>query len=405
MSLALEGIRVIEVAQYAAAPMGGRLLADLGADVIHIENPITGDAHRNFQSKPTDVIKAGRGVPSNVNYNWELNNINKRSLTLDLGKEEGKKVFYRLIEKADVFSNNLRPYEIEKFQLDYATLSKINPGLIHASLTGYGKRGPERDSPGFDIISYWARTAIPYLLDAQGFRPATGDNLGGLMLAFGIMTALFVRERTGIGQELDMSLFATGIYQMSFDISGALIEKKEFTEFKLRGREDSFNPLTGGYLTKDGRQFLLMCLQPDRYWPLVCRAIGREDLVKDARFATFEARARNRMELFGILDTAFAGKTLAEWRPLFTEIPSAPVQNLLEVVDDPQARANDYYVKLDHPIHGLIEVVAPPVKFSKTPATVRKAAPEFNQHTEEILLEYGYTWEEISRLREQNVIA
>jgi crotonobetainyl-CoA:carnitine CoA-transferase CaiB-like acyl-CoA transferase len=192
---------------------------------------------------------------------------------------------------------------------------------------------------------------------------------------------------------------------MSFDISGALIEKKEFTEFKPRGREDSFNPLTGAYLTADGRQFILMCLQPDRYWPLVCRALGREELINDPRFATFADRAKNRMELFSIFDAAFATKPLSEWRPLFADIPSAPIQNLLEVVNDRQGWENSYFTTLDHPVHGPINVVAPPVQLSKTPATVRQPAPEFGQHTEEILLECGYSWEDIARLRAQKIIA
>jgi len=148
-----------------------------------------------------------------------------------------------------------------------------------------------------------------------------------------------------------------------------------------------------------------MCLQPDRYWDKVCQAIEREDLINDHRFNTFEGRAENRMELFAILDEAFLSKTLDEWRPRLAGIPSGPVQNLLEVINDPQARANDFFVTLDHPTHGRIEVIAPPVKFSKTPATVRTAAPELGQHTEEVLLEYGYTWEDIAKFREQGIIA
>ena len=217
MAKALEGIKIIEVAQWAAAPMGGRLLADLGADVIHVENPVTGDAYRYFQSTPDNPLNAGRGVPYHINYNWECYNINKRGITLNLDSEQGRGIFYKLIEQADVFISNLRPYELEKFQLDYETLSKINPRLIFASLTGYGLTGPDRNSPGYDIISYWSRAAIPYLLDALGFRPAIGDNLGGLMLAFGIMSALFVRERTGIGQAVDTSLFNLGEFCQDID--------------------------------------------------------------------------------------------------------------------------------------------------------------------------------------------
>jgi len=405
MSMALEGLRVIEVAQYAAAPMGGRLLADLGADVIHVEHPVMGDAHRYFQSRPDEPGTAGRGVPSKVNYNWELYNINKRGITLNLGTDAGREVFYKLIEKADVFINNLRPMELEKFKLEYDLLKTYNPRLIFANLSGYGLQGPQKNSPGFDIISYYAKTGIPYLLETMGFRPALGDNLGGLMLAFGIMTALYVRERTGLGQEVDASLFGVGVFQMSFDISGALIERKDFDQYKPKGREDSLNPLVGAYVTKDGRAFIMMCLQPDRYWPLVCQAIDRADLIDDPRFNTFEGRVVNKGQLFAIFDQAFGARPLAEWLPRFEKIPSAPIQKLLEVVDDPQAKANDFFVKLDHPAYGPIDVIAPPVKFSQTPASVRTAAPEFGQHTEEVLLETGYTWEQIEEFHKQGVIA
>ncbi|MHC4404190.1 MAG: CoA transferase, partial [Planctomycetota bacterium] len=192
---------------------------------------------------------------------------------------------------------------------------------------------------------------------------------------------------------------------MSFDISGALIEKKEFTEFKPLGREDSMNPLIGVFPTRDGRAFVLMCLQPDLYWPKVCQALEREDLVDDPRFNTLEARAENRIQLFELLDEAFMGKELVEWKSIFARIPSAPIQNLLEIIDDPHARANDLFVTLGHPEYGPIEVVAPPVKLSETPATVRQAAPELSQHTEEIVLELGYTREDIQRFVEDGVIA
>jgi len=405
MTKALEGIKIIEVAQWAAAPMGGRLLADLGADVVHVESPVTGDAYRYFQSTPDNPLNAGRGVPSFINYNWENYNINKRGITLDLASGQGGEILYKLLEQADVFISNLRPYELEKFKLEYETIKKINPRIIFASLTGYGLQGPDRNSPGYDVVSYWARGAIPYLMDALGFRPAFGDNVGGMMLAFGIMTALFVRERTGLGQLVDTSLFNLAVFQMSFDIAGALVEKKEFTEFKPKGREDSMNPLVGMYPTKDGRAYVLMCLLPDQYWPRVCRALDREDLIQDPRFNTFEGRAKNRMELYQIFDERFMSKTLEEWKPIFAEIPSAPIQNLLEVINDPHARANNYFVPLDHPNYGPMEVIAPPVRFSETPASVRTAAPEFSQHTEEVLLELGFTWEDIQRFSQEKIIA
>ena len=405
MKKALEGIKIIEVAQYAAAPMAGRLLADLGAEVVHVEHPVTGDVFRYFQSRKNDPLTAGRGVPSDVNYNWELYNINKKGITLDLSADKGRDVFLKMIEGADVFISNLRPKELKKFAIEYPTLKEKNRRLVFANLNGYGLTGPDADSPGYDIISYWSRTAIPYLMDALGYRPAFGDNLGGLMLAFGIMTALFARERTGKGQLVDTSLFATGVFQMSFDISGALVEKKEFDEFKPKGREDSMNPLVGMFPTRDARAFVLMCLVPDMYWEKVCKALDRDDLIDDSRFNSFEGRAKNRMALFPILDQEFMKKDLSAWKPIFADIPSAPIQNLLEVVNDPHARANDFYVPLDHTEYGEMEVVAHPVKYSDTPATVRHQAPEFSQHTEEVLLELGYSWEEINQLSEAKVIA
>lgn len=405
MALILDGIRIIEIAQAAAAPMAGRLLADLGADVIRIENPSRLDIQRTFQARPGDTLKAGRGVPSNINYSWELYGMNKRSMTLNLGSAGAVPVLHKLIEKADVVVSNLRPYELKKFKLEYKKLNKLNPRLIFASLTGYGRKGPYKDSPGFDIICYWARTGIPLLIEAGRFMPAFGDNMGGLMLAYGILAALYERERTGLGQEVDMSLFGVGVFQVCGAVMAALIEKREYEGYRPRVRDYSLNPLVGTYLTKDERQFMLMCLEPDRYWPKVCRAIGREELINDPKFSSFEARAKNRMELFSILEETFKSKTLAEWKPLFIDIPSSPVQKLTEVANDEQARANDFFVTLDHPVHGPIEVVAPPVKFSRTPASVRKAAPEHGQHTEEVLLEYGYTWEDITQFKEQGLIA
>ena len=161
MKKALEGIKIIEVAQYAAAPMAGRLLADLGAEVVHVEHPVTGDVFRYFQSRKNDPLTAGRGVPSDVNYNWELYNINKKGITLDLSADKGRDVFLKMIEGADVFISNLRPKELKKFAIEYPTLKEKNRRLVFANLNGYGLTGPDADSPGYDIISYWSRTAIP----------------------------------------------------------------------------------------------------------------------------------------------------------------------------------------------------------------------------------------------------
>lgn len=402
MALALEGIKVVDVSQVAAVPMAARHLADFGADVIHVENPATGDFWRGFQA---GTAGGTAGVPSDINYNWENFNRNKRSVTLDLSQEGGREIIYKLLEKADVFVTNLRLFELEKFKLEYDTLHRLNPGLIYGSLTGYGKKGPERNIPAYDTTAYWARAAIPYMMSATGFRPAFGDNVAALALAFGVVTALFVREKTGVGQEVDLNLFHIGIYQISFDIAGALVTGRDFDEWRIRSREDTPNALALPYETKDGRQVFLVILQPDRYWSRFCQAIGREDLEHDPRFESFEPRIENHAALMYILEEVFRTKTLDEWKQRLEGMPFAPAQNLVEVINDPQARANDCFVAYDHPTYGRMEVVANPVKLSETPATIRMPAPEFAQHTEEVLLEYGYTWEDIAQFKEQGIIA
>ena len=325
--------------------------------------------------------------------------------------------------------SNLRPFELERFKLEYEPLSRLNPRLIYGSLTGYGRKGPDKDLPAYDTTAYWARSGIPYMLTmlgmpSIGFRPAFGDNVTALALALGVMIALFVRERTGIGQEVDLALFHAGLYQISFDIAGALATGKDYDDWRDKPppemvaeaqaavaplaafyRSNALNPLAMSYPTRDGRAILFIALQPDRYWSRFCRAIEREDLEHDPRFNSFEARAENRAVLYPILDEVFLGKTLDEWKPRLAGIPWAPYQTLHEAINDPQARANDFFVAYDHPTHGRIEGVANPVKLSKTPAAIRMAAPEFGQHTEEILLEYGYTWEDIAQLKQQSIIA
>ena len=426
MALALEGIRVVDVSQVAAVPMAARHLADFGADVLHIENPTTGDSWRVYQASQG----AGRaGVPSDINYNWENYNRNKRSVTVDLTREAGQKVVYRFIKEADVFLTNLRPYEMERYHMEYATLKEVNPRLIYGALNGFGKKGPERDAPAYDATAYWTRSGIPYMLSrpgvpSTGFRPAFGDNVAGLALAFGVMTALYVREKTGVGQEMDVSLFHTGMYQLGFDIAGALATGLDYSDWREEPpqevvarveealvpvtafyRSKVVNPLAGRYITRDDRMIVFVALQPDRYWDRFCRSIEREDLIDDARYNSYEARAENCQQLYPILDAIFKTRTLEEWKPRLEGIPYASYQSLLEAINDPQARTNDFFVAYDHPTHGRLEGIANPVKLSETPATVRMAAPEFGQHTEEVLLEYGYTWEDIATLKEQGIIA
>lgn len=428
MALALEGIKVIDLSQVAAVPMAARILGDFGADVVHIENPATGDFWRYYQQ---NQARSNYCVQSEFNYNWENFNRNKRSVTVNLYSESGRKIIHRMVESADVFLTNLRPYEQERFDVTYKRLSQINPRIIYGCVTGYGKEGPEKDAPAYDYTAYWARSGFEYILSATGggvpclaFRAAMGDNVAALALACGVMIALYTREKTGTGQEINISLQHIGLYQISFDISGALITGQDPADWremppphiqeKVREAvlevmafyaDKTVNPLNATYFTKDMRAIHLVALQPDRYWERFCHIIGRSDMAKDPRFATFEGRAQHAAEIREAISQAIATKTLEEWKPLLKDIPYAPVQTLKEAIEDPQARASGCFVSYEHPEHGLIEQVANPIKMSLTPASVRMPAPEFGQHTEEVLLEYGYSWDDIIRFKDEGAIA
>jgi crotonobetainyl-CoA:carnitine CoA-transferase CaiB-like acyl-CoA transferase len=404
MGLALEGIKVVETAVVYAGPMAVRLLADWGADVIKIEHPVRGDLARYESAK-----RGGKAIVSDINYRLENYNRNKRAITLDLSKKSSQEVIYKLLEKADVFVSNFRPRELKKFKLEYDTLSQLNPRLIYASVTGQGRKGHDRDLPAYEFTSYFPRSGVLHLLQLPGTPPVQpplglGDNVTGLALACGIMAALFVREKTGVGQEVDVSLFQTGVHTLSLPVAGSLVTGQDLRQVD---RKDIANTLVNPYQTKDGRWLFLGISQQDLYWSKFCRAIEREDLEHDPRFASFEPRIENHITLFQILEETFLGRTLEEWKVRLNEaeLPWAPVQNFPEVTADPQARANDFFVSYNHPVYGHIEGVANPIKLSKSPATVRMPAPEIGQHTEEVLLEYGYTWEDIGRLKEQGIIA
>jgi len=426
MTVALEGVKVIDCSQVAAVPMAARHLGDFGADVIHVENPTTGDYFRVFQEATTE---SGGVCPSEFNYGWESFNRNKRSMTLDLKKENGRAIMHKMIADADVFLSNLRTHELDEYKLDYDRLSGINPRIIWGNVNGYGKAGPDRDLPAYDATAYWSRAGIPHLLSQPGvpclgYRPAMGDSITGLALAYGVMQALYVREKTGVGQAVDVSLFHTGLYQMSFDVAGALVTGMDIKDWRPEPPEEvqlkaqmaimevmSFytdqytSPLTGVYLTRDARSLVFVILQPDRYWEKFCKAAGREDLCRNPKYDTIEGRREDITELRQAFAEAFMQKDLDEWTRLLDGIPYAPNQTLLDAVNDVQAREAGCIVTYDHPEYGAIKQLANPVMMSKTPSSVRMAAPEFGQHTEEILLEYGYTWDDIGTFQDDGTIA
>jgi crotonobetainyl-CoA:carnitine CoA-transferase CaiB-like acyl-CoA transferase len=392
----LDGVRVLEVANWLAAPAGCALLADFGADVIKVEPP-GGEPYRGYG-----------GVQTGFNFFFELDNRGKRGMTLDLDKPGARDVLYRLLPGMDVFVTNLLPKRREKYGLTYEELSKHRPDLIFVSVTGYGSEGPDRDRPGYDYAAYWARSGIMGMIgepdDAPpAQRPGMGDHTTAMLVAGSTAMALLHRERTGEGQLVDVSLHNTGLWVLGIDVQTALVSKMNPPRVS---RKAVPNPLWNTYQTKDERWIMCVMLVADRYWAPFCRAIEREDLRDDERFNSFAARGMNNKELIAILDEVFAGRTLEEWRPQLDGegLIWAPAQTLTEAINDPQAEARQPFVDLEHPSQGTIRLIDTPAKFSHSRVGVRGPAPELGQHTEEVLLAAGYGWEEIAGLREDGIL-
>ena len=405
MAMSLEGIRVLDWTQWQHGPVATIFLADLGADVIKIEHREFGDPGRGMKAIMGTMVD--KDLPFNTYF--EMQNRNKRGITLDLSKDKGKEILYRLAEKSDVFVHNFRKHVPSKLGVDYETLSRLNPRLIYAVASAFGPQGPDAGNPSFDALAQ-ARSGIMTSIGEPGQDPllsqgGLADQVGATTLAIAILAALLAREHTGKGQKVETSLLGSMCWFQQLYISltlnvGETIER--------RGRWEQGNPLWNHYPCKDGNWIMFAMIQSDRYWADFCRVIGRDDLVTDERCKDMNTRAEHRMELIASLDETFKTKARDEWMERLRQggdFIFGPVNNVVELQDDPQVLENKYIMDFDHPAHGPIKIVGPPFHFSETPATVRRPAPEFGQHTEEVLMEVcGYTWEEMEKLRIEEVI-
>lgn len=402
MERVLEGVRVVEVAQWWFVPAAGAVLSDWGAEVLKIEHPVSGDPMRGLVTSGL-VPGADR-----VNFMVEQPNRGKRGLTIDLANPDGLALLYRLVEGADVFLTSFLPAARRRLKIDLEDIRRVNPRIIYARGHGQGARGPDAEKGGYDAASFWCRGGICSALtptDADTLvmqRAAFGDSIGGLSLAGGIAAALFRRERTGHGAVVDLSLLNTAMWVMAPDIIASALANAQMPQF---GRSDAPNPIVNSYRTKDGRWIFLNMLQPDRFWPDLCRRLGHPELIEDERFRDGMSRFMNRVECVATLDAIFASRTLDEWRVALADADGvwAPVQTPGELPADPQAVANGYMLAVEHADGSTFPLVANPLQFDEAPPTVQRA-PELGQHTEEILLAHGITWEEIARYKESGAI-
>lgn len=397
----LDGIRVVELGIWVAVPSAAAVLADWGARVIKIEPP-DGDPLRGLAA--TGLVP----YQPDVNPAFQLDNRGKRSVVLDLRQPPGRSAAYALIAGADIFLSNLRPRKLSGLGMDWKTLEGVNPRLIHATLTGYGTSGAEQDRAAFDYAAFWARAGIMASLgEPEGppptQRPGMGDHMTGLGMAGAIAAALYSRERTGRGQAIEMSLFQSGMWMLSSDIQAALTTGYCHTP---GGRRAAPNPLFNFYRTRDGRWLHLIMLQPDRHWAAFAAAIERVELVDDERFADVIARFQNCRELIALLDPIFASRSLDEWAAILDRAGCfwGKVQSVAEVAEDAQAEAIGAFDTVQLPDGRPLRIVRSPVGFAATPAAVQGPAPELGQHTEEVLLEVGYDWDEIGRLKEAGIL-
>ncbi len=403
MPRVLEGVRVVEVAQWWFVPSGGAVLADWGADVIKIEHPVTGDPQRG-------LVTSGFFPPTGgVNFMMEQSNRGKRSVGIDLANPRGREVLCKLVERADVFLTNFLPAARRKLRIDVADIRAINPKIVYARGHGHGVRGPDVEKGGYDAASFWSRGGIAHALtppDAERpimQRAAFGDSAGGMTTAGGIAAALFHRERTGEPPVVDVSLLGTAMWILAPDI---VLAKFTDQEMPLFPRTQAPNPIVNSYRTKDGRWIFLNMLQPDRFWADLCRHLDRPDLISDPRFESGMARFQNREACVGELDAIFGSRTLADWRERLATVEGvwAPMQTAKEVGFDVQALANGYLSEVDRGDGTTFTLVASPVQFDETTPALRPA-PDMGQHTEEVLLAAGYTWDDLAALKEAGAIS
>jgi crotonobetainyl-CoA:carnitine CoA-transferase CaiB-like acyl-CoA transferase len=402
MARALEGIRVLDLTQWLQGPVCAQYLADFGAEVIHIERPVTGDGARGVRS-----IKA---LPvGDWNQYFLVINRNKKSLAIDLKQEEGQELFYELVAKSDVFLSNYQMENLRAWGLTYEKLREVNPRLVYATNTGYG-HAIEVNRPSYDI-NVQALTGIMTRQGEPGQPPiylgmGSGDTYGGIMSAFGIMLALYQRRRTGVGQSIDASLYGAQLFMGAPTLQPFLASRNELYATQ-QSRRRAGNPLWNRYQAKD--KWLFLCEEnTDENWSKLCQSLDQPELAADVRFDSPAKRAENRSELIEILDGRLKERTAEEWLDRWTPagIVASPIQNLKEVSEDPQAWENDYFVKAHcDEVNREVDVRGLPLTLSKTPGSVETLGPELGQDTEIILFEtLGIDWDRIGELKERGVI-
>ncbi|MBV9314931.1 MAG: CoA transferase [Pseudonocardia sp.] len=392
------GLKVLDVASFIAGPAAAAVLSDFGADVIKVEPPGKGDLQRTLGSVPPSPR-------AHTNYNWHLANRNKRGMAIDLKSPGGTTILKRLVEWADVVITNFPHGTREKLHLGYEEVSGWNPQVIYADITGFGDAGPDAMLPGFDVTAYWSRSGLLASTRDAGAPPTvpvfgSGDYMAAIGLYSAIVTALYHRERTGVGANVGTSLLAEGVWATGTLVAGALAGGKSFG---LHDRTAPVNPLINPYQSADGQWFMLVASPP--HWPGLARAVGHPELLTDPRFADPEGFTKNSAVLTGLLDAEFRSRPLAHWKEVLgrERITYSVIQTPEEAAKDPQLRANDIVVPVEG-VSGLEYTVNSPITLRGVSKVSARRAPELGEHNDEVLADLGFSTEEIEGLRAKGAI-
>jgi len=390
----LEDTVVVDSTQALIGPLATQILGDLGAEVIKVERPGHGDLTRNFATEYNGLSA----------YFTSLNR-NKRSVTLDLTSADGKRVLKDLVSEADVFVQNFGPGNAERFEATYETISNVNDSIIYCNLSGYGDGSPYSDQKLFDIIAQGESGLMGVTGTEDGDPVRIGVSLadisGAFTATYAILAALYHRTKTHEGEYIDISLLDTSFSLLLYHVTNYFATGE--TPEPMGTKHPNLVPYQA-FETDDS--YLVVGVVSESLWPKFCRAIDREDLIDDDRFATFADRAANRSKLDHLLDDLFAGRSTEEWVAMLDAagVPCTPVNDLDDIVDDPHIRARNMVDEVEHPDYGTFKLPGVPVQFANTDADVRMPPPGLGEHTEEVLSELDYSDDEIQQLRREDVI-